>query len=223
MADGSGAAPAAPSFPPMLRGQSARDPWAEAMTAARAGCDGGTIFWRAGDALEAAVVLAPDVPRDRAAQMIPLAAVALRDALGAIGPPEMPVHLGWDGSILLNGAEAGQVRGMAPPGAGVPDWLIVHLHMRFLPEDSLDRTALWQEGAGEVMPVPLLESWSRHLLHRLSEWEDGPRPLHAEWLAAMWDRAHDKTFLGLDEAFGRLRRDGAATTLDPLDTLLETP
>ena len=215
-----------PDFPPRLRGVAADDPVAEAVAAARAGCDGGTIFWRASGDLSAAVVLAPDVDRAQAAQMLPLAAVAARDALGAIGPPEMPVHLTWDGRILVNGGEAGGVRALAPPGAGVPGWLVVALDLRLVPEPGAppDRTALHAEGAGDVTPVALLESWARHLLHRLSQWEDGPRPLHGEAMAASWERASgDAGFVGLDEGLGRLRRDGGGVTMDPLTDLLEAP
>lgn len=224
-----------PSLPPLLRGLRAADPMAAAIAEARAGCDGGTLFWRAGDSLAVALVLAPEVARARAAQMLPLAAVAMRDALGAVGPPELPVHLAWDGAILVNGAEAGRVRGVAPAGDGVPDWLVVHVALRFLPGRAGPHggTALWEEGCGEVTPDALLESWSRHLMHRLAEWEDDPRPLYREVAGAAWEaEARDPAWIGRDAAFGRLRRngaagdlrrDGAATILDPLDTLLEAP
>ncbi|WP_299818127.1 biotin/lipoate--protein ligase family protein [uncultured Jannaschia sp.] len=214
-----------PDFPPLLRGVAADDPRAAAVAAARAGCDGGTIFWRAGDALEAAVVFAPDVPLDRAMQMLPLCAVALRDALGAIGPSELPVHLAWDGRLLVNGGGAGRVTPVAEARGtdAVPDWLLVHVTLQFLPSGATE-TALWQEGCGEVTADALLESWARHLMHRLAEWEDDPRALHAEREAAAWEvEAKDATYLGLDERFGRLRRAGGATRLDPLTDLLELP
>ena len=214
-----------PDFPPLLRGVMAADPRLAAVTEARAGCDGGTIFWRAGGALEAALVFAPEVPLSQAAQMLPLVAVALRDALGAIGPAELPVHLTWDGRFMVNGAEAGRVRLIAPEGRGeaVPDWLVAHLFLRFLPDGGAG-TALLEEGCGEVEPEALLESFARHLLHRLADWEDGPRGLHAEMMATSWEReAGDADFLGMSEDLGRLRRDGDATRLDPLTDLLEAP
>lgn len=215
------------TFPPMLRGIMAPDPRAAAIAQARAGCDGGLICWRGGDALEVGLVLAPDVTLSRAIQMLPLSAMALRDALGAIGPPELPIHLTWDGRILLNGAEAGRSRIIASSGQedAVPDWVVNHLIFRFLPvDDGMDVTALWSEGGGDVTPEDLLESWSRHLLHRLSEWDDGPESLHVDLTGCSWEReSKDAAFIGLDESFGRLRRDGDATTMDPLTDLLETP
>lgn len=213
-----------PDFPPFLRGIAATEPRVAAVAEAQAGCEGGTVFWRAGDVLEAAIVLAPDVPLTRAAQMLPLTTVALRDALGAIGPAELPVHLTWDGRLMVNGAEAGRVRLISPPTEteAIPDWLVAHFTLRFFPDGSTG-TALLDEGCGEVEPVVLLESWSRHLLHRLADWEEGPRNLHAEMMAASWElEAKEADFLGLSEDLGRLRRDGESTRLDPLTDLLET-
>lgn len=215
-----------PDFPPLLRGVEADDPCKAAVAAARAGCAPGTVFWEPGPDLDAALVLAPEVARAQAAQMLPLGAVALRDAVGAIGPEALPVHLTWDGRVMLDGGEAGRVRALAPPGEGVPDWLVIHAALRLLPAEAPaeGHTALWAEGAGGVTADALLSAWSRHALHRLSQWEDGPRVLHAEWLGASWERAsEDAGFVGLDEGFGRLRRDGGAVRLDPLDALLEAP
>ncbi len=215
-----------PDFPPLLRGVAVDRPREAAVAAARAGCDAGTVFWRAGEALDAAVVLAPEVDRGRAAQMIALAAVAARDAIGAIGPEALPVHLTWDGRVMVDGAEAGRVAAVAPPGEGVPDWLVAHLRVRLAPEAGgpPERTALWAEGAGDVTADALLSSWSRHLMHRLSDWEDGVHSLHAEAMAASWERASGETgFVGLDEGLGRLRREDGAVRLDPLATLLEAP
>ena len=216
---------AMPDFPPRIAGFAAPEPRVAAIEAALQGCDGGTIFWRAGGVLEVALVLAPDVALGRAAQMLPLALVAMRDALGAIGPPELPVHLSWEGGFVVNGAEAGRGRIVAPKVApeAVPDWLVVHLTLRFAPDGGAG-TALLEEGCGDIEPVALLESWSRHVLHRLSEWEDGAGPLHAELRAAAWEvETKDASFLGRDEGLGRLRRVGGATILDPLTDLLEAP
>lgn len=214
-----------PEFPPLLRGILAADPRTAAVAEATAGCDAGLICWRGGDALEAAIVLAPDVTLTEAAQMLPLTGLALRDGLGAIGPPELPIHLTWDGRIMLNGAQAGAVTLIAPegPGDAVPQWIVAHLLIQFLPIEETTRTALWSEGAGDITPDELVEAWARHLLHRLSVWQDdGAKALHADLTGCAWEReAKDESFVGYDETLGRLRRDGATVTLDPLTDLLE--
>ncbi|WP_179381595.1 biotin/lipoate--protein ligase family protein [Jannaschia marina] len=216
-----------PDFPPLLRGMLAAEPWAAAVEAARTGCDGGLICWRGGATLDAAIVFAPEVPLSEAAQMQSLTALALRDGLGAIGPAEMPVHLTWDGGVMVNGAEAGRVSAISPVSEPylVPDWLVTAFTIRFLPVDDLERTALWSEGAGDVTPEDLLESWARHLMHRLSVWEEArARSLHADLTGCSWEvEAGNAGFVGLDEGLGRLRRVDGAVTLDPLTDLLEIP
>ncbi|MEM7491227.1 MAG: biotin/lipoate--protein ligase family protein, partial [Pseudomonadota bacterium] len=188
------------SLPPLLSGHLSADPRVDAVAAAGEGCDGGTLLWRAGPDLDAALVLAPDVPLARAVQMGPLTAVALRDAIGAIGPAEIPVHLDWPGTLHLDGAPAGHVAMLAPSddAPAVPDWLVVHATLTLDPTEPL----------ASVDPRDLLESWSRHLVHRLAEWEEaGPSPLHAELEAASWERERgDPAWIGRDEALGRLRR-----------------
>ncbi|SDY40950.1 Biotin/lipoate A/B protein ligase family protein [Jannaschia faecimaris] len=216
-----------PEFPPLLRGTLAAEPRVAAIAEATAGCDGGLIFWRGGDVLEAAVVFAPDVPLLQAAQMLPLTGLALRDGLGAIGPPELPIHLTWDGRIMLNGAEAGAVTLIAPKGStdAIPDWIVAHLLIRFVPVEEHDRTALWSEGAGDITPDELVEAWARHMLHRLSVWQDdGAKSLHTDLTGCAWEaESKAEGFLGYDETLGRLRRDGETVKLDPLTDLLETP
>jgi hypothetical protein len=204
------------SLPPLLTGRLSVDPRGDAVAAAREGCDGGTLLWRGRNGIDAALVLAPEVPLARAAQTGPLAAVAARDAIGAMAAAELPVHLDWSGAILVDGAAAGRVTTVAPSGDArvVPPWLVLHLVLRFAPGAPL----------ASLDPQAWLESWSRHLMHRLAEWEDGPRALHAELEAASWERAAgDPAWIGRDEALGRLRRAGGATMLDPLTDLLEAP
>lgn len=60
------------------------------------------------------------------------------------------MHLTWDGRIVVSGAEAGRVRAFAPPGDGIPDLLVTHVALRFLPDADAppDRTALRAGGAG---------------------------------------------------------------------------
>lgn len=216
-----------PEFPPLLRGMLAADPRAAAVEAAMAGCDGGLICWRGGDVMDAAVVFAPEVASAEAAQMLPLSALALRDALGAIGPPEMPIHLTWNGRIMINGAETGRVSLLSSDtdATVVPDWLVCHVLVGFMPVDDPARTALWSEGAGEVTPDGLVGAWARHLMYRLSVWEDDrARSLHRDLTGCSWEReAGDADFVGYDETLGRLRRDGDTVTLDPLTDLLEAP
>jgi biotin-(acetyl-CoA carboxylase) ligase len=162
--------------------------------------------------------------------------VGFQNALGALAPPEVAVHLGWDGALYLNGARCGGLRVAAShtdPEAQ-PDWLVIGLTLPLWPPSeetgqTPDATALYAEGCAEVDAGNLLEAWARHTLNWINRWEDeGPRSLHAEWRGLAHGLGEERTqgdlfgsFLGVDEDFGMLLRQGDTTQLIPLTTLLE--
>jgi BirA family transcriptional regulator, biotin operon repressor / biotin---[acetyl-CoA-carboxylase] ligase len=232
---------AEPSFPPLLRGEDAAgDPFAKAVSRALTGADPGLVTYsRRFDALEAAVVLAPEQPLQRAIGVYLAAPVALGDAIGALAPPEVAVHYDWPGGIRVNGARCGRIRAAAAtdaPGA-VPDWLVLGVEVPFLPPEGVeggetpDDTCLHAEGCGDVMPQPLLESWSRHLLAWINRFvDDGIAPLHAAWRARAWKMGEPLAegspfgpgvFMGLDENGGLLVKRPDGTALHPLTEALE--
>ncbi|MBE0452593.1 biotin/lipoate--protein ligase family protein [Roseovarius autotrophicus] len=231
---------AAPSFPPLLTGiavTGAIEPFNKARAMAALGCDAGTVVHNiTADRIAAALVLAPEVPLGRAMAMLPACGVGFQNALGALGPPEVAVHLDWAGGIRVNGARCGRLRvaaGTSDPAA-LPDWLVIGLEVPLVlltdrPGEHPDETALYEEGCAEVEPVALLEAWARHTLVWITRWEDeGTRALHAEWRGLAWGMGEETTqgnltgtWLGVDEDFGMLLRDQETTHLIPLTTVLE--
>lgn len=234
-----------PNFPPLFEGEpTQRDPFALAQARAIEGCDAGLITHAiTADHLRAALILAPEVPLAQAVAMFITCGIGFSNALGALSPPEVAVHLEWDGRIRVNGAVCGRHRLAASttdPKA-VPNWLIIGLEVRLLPLDDIDpgltpdRTSLFEEGCGAVRAETLLESWSRHTLVWLNRWtEDGPAPLAAEWrgmvhgigdpVTRVLDGASvGSTFLGVDEDFGMLLKVRDQTHLIPLTALIEEP
>lgn len=227
------------TFPPLMWGEETRDDALEhAVMRATLGCDAGLVAYNLGASrLQAALVFAPDVSLGKAMAMLPLCGVSFQNALGALAPPEVAVHLGWDGRILVNGANCGGLRILADtrePEA-IPGWMVVGLTLPLVPEtdrpgDTPDRTALYVEGCADVSPPRLLEAWARHTLSWIASWEDdGGRALHAEWRGLAQGIGEDATsgdlngtFLGVDEDFGMLLRDTQTTHLIPLTTILET-
>ncbi len=190
--------------------------------------------------MRAAVVLAPEAALGRALGVFLAAPLALGEALAALAPPEVAIHHRWPGGMLVNGAACGRARVAAATAdpAAVPDWLVLGVEMPFLPPAGLEggerpgETFLYAEGCGEVTPVDLLESWSRHQLLWISRFVDeGLAPLHAAWRAKAWgigDPLPDGagTFIGLDEHGGMLVNrpgdtPGAGTVLRPLTEALE--
>ena len=232
------------TFPPLMTGHAvsgaATDPFEVAAQKAMLGCDAGLVVYNAGtDWLRAALVFAPEVPLADAMAMLPLCAVGFQNALGALAPPEVAVHLEWSGGLRINGAACGRLRAMAASTdpAAIPDWLIVGFELPLWPAtdnggDTPDQTALYAEGCADVAPIPLLESWARHTLNWINRWDsEGTKPLHGDWRGLAHDMGETVTqsdltgtFLGVDERFGMLLRDASDTThLIPLSSILETP
>ncbi|MBW4982006.1 DUF4444 domain-containing protein [Mameliella sp. CS4] len=225
------------TFPPAMSGEEVGgDPFDGAVMRAIRGCDAGLVCYRiAADRMGAALVMTPEVPLEQAMVMLPLCGVGFQNALGALAPPEVAVHLAWAGGILINGAACGAFRACAStqdPEA-VPDWLVVGfelpLTLATVPGDVPEQTALFEEGCAEVLPERLVEAWARHTLNWIARWEDeGTKALHSEWRGlahglgeTVVQDGWPGTFLGVDEAFGMLLRDSETTHLIPLTTLLE--
>jgi BirA family transcriptional regulator, biotin operon repressor / biotin---[acetyl-CoA-carboxylase] ligase len=228
------------SFPPLMSGHEVsggEDPFQTACMKAAIGCDAGLVVYNlSSDNLRAAMVFAPEILLQDAIAMLPVCGLGFQNALGALAPPEVAVHLDWDGGLRINGAKCGRLRVAASTNSDSenPDWLVVALELPLWPTDdnpgkSPDETALYAEGCADVKAPALLESWARHTLNWITRWEDeGVKPVHAEWRGLAHGIGEDTvradktgTFLGVDEKFGMLLRSGGLTHLIPLSTILE--
>lgn len=233
------------TFPPLMSGEAVA-PGAVFQTAvmrAAAGCDAGLVVYALAEAeISGAIVFAPEVPLRQAVAMLPLCGVGFQNALGALAPPELAVHLDWDGGLRINGASCGRLHLFAETtdADAVPDWLIVGFELPLLPAtddvgNQPDRTYLFMEGCAEVEPPHLMEAWARHTLNWINRWEEpaGARALAVDWRGMAHGVgeeltrddtsgvARTGTFLGVDEDFGMLLRDADGTHLIPLTTLIE--
>ena len=232
------------SFPPLFEGLEVAntiDPFAKACSQAALGCDAGLIAYSvAADRLSAAIVFAPEVALADAVAMLPVCGIGFQNALGALAPPEVSVHLDWSGGIFVNGASCGELKISASTHeeAAVPDWLVVGLFIPLLlptsesPGNDPERTCLFEEGCAEISPTGLLESWSRHTLVWINRWsEGGLEAVHGQWrglvrglgedISMEWHGEHlEGKFLGVDEQFNMLLRTGSRTRLLKLCGLL---
>jgi biotin-(acetyl-CoA carboxylase) ligase len=191
------------------------------------------------DLLQGAMVFAPEVPLSDAVAMLPVCGVGFQNALGALAPPEVAVHLEWDGVIRVNGAQCGKLSMAASTSEAdtQPDWLVVGLDLPLWPKDNSaggetpDQTTLYSEGCVDVAADALLEAWARHTLNWIGRWEDeGVKPVHSEWRGlahgigeSLTRGGVTGTFVGVDERFGLLFRVGDETRLIPLTEVLEGP
>lgn len=236
-------APLPATFPPLFTGEAVSgttDPFEKACAKAMIGCDGGLLVHSVTpDQMRAAIVFAPETPLEQAMVALITCGVGFQNAMGALAPPEVSVHLGWQGDIYVNGGRAGRLR-VAASGtdpAAEPDWLVVGLEIDLLPQSNGEtgerpnETCLFMEGCGDVSPIRLLEAWSRHTLVWLNEVEnDGPRALHGQWsglakglgeeITLAVTETPTGTFVGIDEQFGMLLKNGSETQLIPLSRVL---
>ncbi|MBO1075108.1 biotin/lipoate--protein ligase family protein [Roseomonas marmotae] len=152
-----------------------------AHAAAIAGSHGaGTLVWgEDGRVLQLAVVLEPETTLAAARPALLVALNAMADALGVLGPPEIPVTLRWPAGLLVNGGLAGHACLATLPGAAedaVPDWIVAGIRLDLRddsPEPGLhpDRTTLAEEGFGGIDIPELVAAWARHLMAGLAEWQ----------------------------------------------------
>lgn len=181
-----------PRLPPVFRPVplATGTPLHAAMERAEHGAEAGTLVWTpAPDRLDCAVVIEPDLPLERTRPAVLVALLALADALVSAGPPRADVRAVWPDRITVNGAVAGGVRFAAPMDGGIPAWAVVAVFVDVLgdPDDDSpgrhpDRTALREEGFGEVDAATLLEGFARHLLSWMDAWEnDGFTRVREAW------------------------------------------
>lgn len=218
------------AFPPMLTGVAVPgDPWTAALDSAKTGGDPGTVFYGADEATFAvAIVLAPEEGLGDAMRASFAVSLGFNDALGALAPPEVALHLGWPDTILVNGANCGHLRAAANTDDPEvePDWLVLALEVAVFdtditPGETPDKTALHAEGCGEVSTPDLIEAWGRHMMNWLHIYlTDGFEPLHREWLQKAHGRQEGR-FLGLDEKGGLLLKDAGETRILPLTQMVE--
>lgn len=228
-------------FPPMFQGvalSGAADPFERALALALAGTDAGTVVYNfSGDTLKASLIFAPEVRLEEAAATLPVCGLGFQAALGALAPPEVAVHLEWDGTIRVNGAVCGRMRMKASTSnpEEIPDWLVLGLELNMTssqenPGVDADTTYLSEEGCAEITAEHFLEAWVRHSLYWINRWlDEGLRPVHADWRGLVPTLGEpveidgrSGTFVGVDENFGMLLRTGDETTLIPLSSRLET-
>lgn len=217
-------------FPPLLTGIAVPgDPWKAALAAVQGDFDPGTVFYGIDEAnFRVAILLAPEEPLQDAIRASFAVTLGFNDALGALAPPEVALHLEWPDGIRVNGATCGRLRAAASTAdAGAePDWMVLALDVAVVAETdgtNPDETALHNEGCGEVLIPDLIEAWGRHMMNWLHIYlTDGFEPLHREWLLKAHGR-EEGHFLGLDERGGLLLKDEAGTRILPLTQLLDRP
>lgn len=136
--------------------------------------------------LYCSLVLRPEVPAEKAAELSFVAALALFDALGSIGEDAHEAHCRWPNDVLLNGHKVAGILLEAEPGGGeVLDWVVLGLgvNVAVFPGDAdFPATSLRAENWAAT-EVDCLEAFCRHFLNWTNRWLDqGFAPVRKTWL-----------------------------------------
>lgn len=180
----------------------------EAKRLAREGAEDGTLVWareqtagrgRGGRGwtsprgnLYLSLVLRPECPAQRAAELGFVAAIGLGDALASLIPPLVPVNYKWPNDVLVGERKAAGIlieteSGVRPAPEAPLEWMVLGMgvNVQHYPEDTeFPATSLRYEGAGEVTVEALLEAFGRFFMEWANRWlDDGFPPVAAAWKA----------------------------------------
>jgi hypothetical protein len=132
------------------------------------------------DLAEFAVVLEPDEPLRTARRAFYAGMAALGDTLAAHAPPEKTVQFVWPGSVEVDGGLVGGSQLCWPdtPEDEPPPWLVFGAMIRTVSmaegEPGLRplSAALEDEGFDDFGSARLVESFARHFMVQIDNWQD---------------------------------------------------
>ncbi|MFQ5533327.1 MAG: biotin--[acetyl-CoA-carboxylase] ligase [Sphingomonadales bacterium] len=170
------------------------------------------------------LMLRPQCPAARAAELSFLAVVALGDIITPLLPPGGEVGYKWPNDLLLNGRKAGGILLESLGGGGLADWLIVGVgvNLESFPDDTqYPATALSAAGCRRESPETMLALYVSRFDHWLAMWRDrGFGVVRAAWLenaaglgGPIAVRTDDGTIEGV---FRTLNEHGALEIVDAL-------
>ncbi len=137
--------------------------------------------------LYTSLILRPEIPVSEAAQLSFVAALAVYDTLGNIGPAGHQVQCKWPNDILLNDKKvAGILLESEGGNAERPaDWIILGmgLNVEWHPDNTeFPATSLRFEGFSNTVE-DVLEAYSKSFLSWSNRWlNDGFTPIRQNWL-----------------------------------------
>jgi BirA family transcriptional regulator, biotin operon repressor / biotin---[acetyl-CoA-carboxylase] ligase len=176
----------------------------EAKRLARGGASEGTLVWtleqtagrgRRGRVwvsprgnLYAALILRPDCPAGRAAQLGFVTALALGDALQAKLPAIAGLSYKWPNDVLLRGQKLAGILLESETGAGGElAFMVIGVGVNLVSsprEVEFPATSAAEEGFDPPSPAALLEEFTKHFRSWMKRWRvAGFAPVRTAWLA----------------------------------------
>jgi len=164
----------------LVRLREGRDSFAHAIEIAGDSGAGTLTYVGRFDLAEFAVVLEPGEPLRTARRAFCAGMVALTDALRAYAPPRKEIVIDWPDAIRVDGGLVGGGRLAWPSSAKEdepPRWLVFGAMIRTVVMTDREAgmhplaSALDQEGFGDAGAVQVTESFARHLMRALDDWQ----------------------------------------------------
>lgn len=137
--------------------------------------------------LYTSMILYPECPASRAAQLGFVAALALGDGLAPLLPPAAVLAYKWPNDVLLNGGKIAGILLESETGeGGSVAFVVVGVGVNLVSsprEAAFPATSLAEHGIGQVSPEIVLEGFAHHFRSWLQRWrEQGFAPVRAAWL-----------------------------------------
>jgi len=168
--------------------------------------------------LYTSLILRPEVPLQKAAQLGFVASLAVYDALGNIGPAGHQVHCKWPNDVLLNDKKVAGIL-LESSGGGVdkqPDWIILGMGLNVTchPDDTVfPATSLQFEGWPNTLGEAIT-AYTKSFLSWTNRWLDiGFAPIRKDWMQRckgigeeIQVRLENETLIGI---FEDIEEDGA--------------
>jgi BirA family transcriptional regulator, biotin operon repressor / biotin---[acetyl-CoA-carboxylase] ligase len=134
------------------------------------------------------LVVRPEGPPARAAQLGFVAALALGDAVAALAGPALRLNCKWPNDLLANGKKIAGILLESETATGERvDFVVIGIgvNLRSFPADAeYPATSLAAEGIAGVAPAALLEGVARRFEFWRRRWDDdGFAVVRAAWLA----------------------------------------
>jgi len=176
----------------------------EAKRLARAGAEEGTLVWaleqtagrgRRGHAwasprgnLYASLILRPECPVGRAAQLGFVAALAVGDMLDATSGGLEGLSYKWPNDVLVHGRKIAGILLESELGEGeIPKFVIVGVGINLIsspPDTEFPATSVAEQGLRPVSPARAVEEVTRYCHAWVQRWrEEGFAPIRAAWRA----------------------------------------
>ncbi len=164
--------------PPFSASWVAADAFGTARTLALGDGEPGTLVLGEDDALlELAVILEPDRPAADCFAVLPMAMLAMAEALAGVAPDAKLLGFAWPSGLVVDGAAIGRAR-LALPKPGpelLPSWLVVGLELRLRSTaespDEKPRGVLDVAGFANVTAAAIVEAFAHQFLVWVQGWQ----------------------------------------------------